>query len=178
MKENRWNIIHTETNYKKDNFITLNKKKNKDKDKDIKYKSNNIIKKYLFKNKKLLNNSKLYKSKIFPNNIFLFNILKLILIILFYSPILALKEIILRKLNYISEITLIIKGSGDQRILDNKNGFNSFPSEILVNGINQTKFDSKVYGLTNTINNIILRWNYQFKDCSFMFFKGIIYLTL
>ena len=81
MKENRWYIIHTEANHKKDNFIALNKKKNKDK--DIKYKSNYIIKKYLFKNKKLLNNSKLYKSKIFPNNIFLFNIFKIILIILF-----------------------------------------------------------------------------------------------
>ena len=167
MKENKWYIIHSEANYKKDNFITLNKKKNK----DIKFKSNNRTKNYLFKNKKVLNNSILYKSKIFPNNIFLFNIFKIILIILFYSPILALKEIILRKLNYISEITLIVKGSGDQRILDNKNGFNSTPSEVLVNGINQIKFDSKIYGLTNTINTITLRWNYTFKDCSFMFYN-------
>ena len=165
MKENKWYNIHIEANYEKDKFIILNKKKIKDK----KFKNNNIPKITLFKNKKFLYNSKLYKLKAFKNNTFLLIIFKLIMITFFYSPILAIKEIILRKLNYISEITLIIKGNGTQRIFSND--FKNLPSEIYVNGINQTKFDYKVYGLSNTINNITLIWDYQFKDCSNMFFN-------
>ena len=163
MKENKWYNIHIEANYKKEKFIILNKKKIKDK----KFKSNNIPKNSLFKNKNFLYNSKLYKLKAFRNNNFLLIIFKLIIITLFYSPILAIKEIILRKLNYFTEITLIIKGNGTQRILNNE--FKSLPSEIYVNGINQTKFDYKVYGLKNTINIITLRWEDQLKDCSNMF---------
>ena len=174
MKENKSYNIHIEENYKKENFIILNKKKFK----GTIFKSINIPKKSLVKNKICLNNSKLYKSKKFPNNNFLFNIFKLILIMLLYSPVLSLKEIILRKLNYIAEITLIIKGNGDQRILGD--GFNKTPSDILVNGINQTQKGNRVYGLIEKINIINLRWDYEFKDCSFMFFnlKNIIEIDL
>ena len=163
MKENKWYNIHINANYKKENFIILNKKKIKDK----KCKSNNIPENSLSKNRKLINDSKLYKLKSFPNNNFFASIFKLIIITLFYSPILAIKEIKLRKINYISEITLIINGSGDQRILGKEFKYNL--SEIYVNGINQTKFDFKVYGLNKAINHITLRWDYEFKDCSYMF---------
>ena len=136
----------------------------------MKFKRNNSSKNYLFKNKKEVNNIKLYKSKIFQNNTS-FCIFKLILIIILYSPILAFKEIILKKLNYISEITLTIRGIGEQRILNENNGFNNPPSEILVNGVKQNNTDFKVYGLTDPINNIILKCDYEIINCNFMFFN-------
>ena len=167
MKENKWSNNQIDEKDKKANYNILKGNNNK----DIKFKSNNLPKKNLFKNKKFINNFKLFKLKTFQNNNFFLNIFKLTLIILFYSPLLALKEVILRKLIYISEITLTIKGSGDQIILDKNNGFNNTPSEILVNGVKQRKLGFKVYGLTNSINIITLRWDYEFKSCNYMFFN-------
>ena len=167
MKENKWSNNQIDEKDKKANYNILKGNNNK----DIKFKSNNLPKKNLFKNKKFINNFKLFKLKTFQNNNFFLNIFKLTLIILFYSPLLALKEVILRKLIYISEITLTIKGSGDQIILDKNNGFNNTPSEILVNGVKQRKLGFKVYGLINSINIITLRWDYEFKSCNYMFFN-------
>jgi len=164
MNENNYHNALNETKYT-GNFIILKRKKIK----DIKFKNNNISKNCFHQNKKFLNNAILYKTKLFQNNNFSFFIYKLILIIILYSPILTFKEIILKRLNSISEITLTIRGMGEQKILNNEHGFNSPPSEILVNGVQQNNTDYKVYGLTDLINNITLRWDYQVLNCRCMF---------
>jgi len=167
MNENKGYNILIKRDYKTENLVILKRKKIN----TIKFKSNNISKNNLFKNKKFVNDAILCKSKLFQNNNISFCIFKLMLLIILYSPILTFKVIILKKLNYASEITLTIRGIGEQRILNENNGFNSPPSEILVNGVKQNNTDFKVYGLTDPINNIILRWDYEIINCNFMFFN-------
>ena len=80
------------------------------------------------------------------------------------------------KLNHFSEITITIKGSGNQTILsqigmcDTQTTFNSLPSKIYVNDILQNYTDYKVYDLQYNINKIRMEWNYTFTDCSGMFY--------
>ena len=167
MNENKGYNILIERKYKTENLVILKRKKNN----TIKFKSNNISNNYLFKNKKFVNNAILCKSKLFQNNNISFCIFKLMLLMILYSPILTFKVIILKKLNYVSEIALTIRGIGEQRILNENNGYNYRPSEILVNGVKQNNTDFKVYGLTDPINNIILRWDYDIINCNFMFFN-------
>ena len=82
-----------------------------------------------------------------------------------------------KKLNFYSEITITIKGSGTQQILSNYSDFCSFrtvhfnnlPQKIYVNGIihENGKF---VYNLVEEINNVTMIWNDELTDCSGMFY--------
>ena len=72
----------------------------------------------------------------------------------------------LRKLNYDSQITLIINGTGTQQIV---NSSKYKPYKILVNGEIQNTTDIKVYNLKKEINNVTLIWNYLMDDCLSMF---------
>ena len=87
------------------------------------------------------------------------------------------------KLSFYSEIFLIIKGNGTQRILNNESialyeftlgryknfSFNTKPTEILVNGNKIDIIDFYVYNLTLEENNITIRFNESLTDCNVMF---------
>ena len=87
-----------------------------------------------------------------------------------------------------SEIKMIIKGTGTQKILnnvytrftdaDNYTAFNSIPSEIYVNNQLQNYTGFFVYNLKNNENEIIIKWNYTITNCAVMFHElnNIIYL--
>ena len=96
-------------------------------------------------------------------------------IILFYLFINLIHETTLRKLNLDSEITIVIKGNGTQKILSDNFGtfygfsFYEFPYQIVVNGISQNYTGRYVYNLTNNINYITLKWNTQVTNCNSMF---------
>ena len=80
----------------------------------------------------------------------------------------------LKKLNYIQEITIAIKGSGNQYIL-NYNlskgySFKSKPSEIIINKIVQNYTDYIVYNLKEEENIITMKWNYSLETCVGMFY--------
>jgi len=89
-----------------------------------------------------------------------------------YLFINLINEITLRKLNLVSEITIIIKGNGTQQILSNNGGVNNYeykefelPNQILVNGILQNYTEKYVYNLTYEINKITMKWNNQITNC-------------
>ena len=73
-------------------------------------------------------------------------------------------------LNYFSEIHLVIKGSGEQKLL--YDSFSIEPSEVLVNEI---KDDSckKICNLPEEINNVTLRFNREINSCYRMFYSLI-----
>ena len=48
--------------------------------------------------------------------------------------------------------------------------FNTKPSEILVNGIRANEIDFYVYNLTESINNISIKFNQTLKNCDVMFY--------
>ena len=72
----------------------------------------------------------------------------------------------LRILNSYSQITLIINGTGNQKIL---NDYKYMPYKILVNDEAQNTTDIIVYDLKNEINNVTLIWDHLFDDCASMF---------
>ena len=80
-----------------------------------------------------------------------------------------------KETNYISEISIIINGTGTQQILsdgtdcDGPVQFNSIPNKTFINGVLQNYNDKKVYNLTNKINNITIQWYYQLTNCNLMF---------
>ena len=67
--------------------------------------------------------------------------------------------------DYISEISIIINGTGDQQILSNETDcdgyaqFNSIPNQTFINGILQDYNGKMVYNLTKQINKITIKWN-------------------
>ena len=89
-----------------------------------------------------------------------------------------------RKLIYVSEVILTIRGKGTQQILNNKSIplwnykihgnknyiFNNKPSEILVNGKRANKIDFYVYNLILEENNISIRFNEALTNCNAMFY--------
>jgi len=88
-----------------------------------------------------------------------------------YLFINLINEITLRKLNLVSEITIVIKGNGTQQILStyNKKREYKLPNQILVNGILQNYTEKYVYNLTYEINNITMKRNNQITNCNNMF---------
>ena len=135
-----------------------------------------IIIRCIFKNKKL------YKIK-FCENIIVF------VIFLILSFLLCLtKEIRLRKIISSTEITITIKGTGEQKILSDgmkrKDSsyfmFNLKPNKIYINGILQSYTGKKVYNLTETINNVTMLWNnnLDYTYCMFYNVKNIIKVDL
>ena len=92
-----------------------------------------------------------------------------------------------------SEIKMIIKGKGTQRILNdiyysfwscsdckNYTAFKSTPSEIYVNNQLQNYTDFFVYNLQKDENEIIIKWNYTITNCAGMFssLNNITYIDL
>ena len=76
--------------------------------------------------------------------------------------------------NYLSEINIIIHGTGRQQILDYY--FKFLPNETLVNGVPQSYNDWYVDNLLNQTNIITMRWYYQVTTCYEMF-KGLYNIT-
>ena len=70
--------------------------------------------------------------------------------------------------NYISEVHLVIKGKGNQRILYDY--FYAEPSEVIVNGISEGNSCKKSCDLDEDINNVVLKFNEQLKSCYLMFY--------
>ena len=82
-----------------------------------------------------------------------------------------------KKLNFYSEITITIKGSGTQQILSNYSGFcslrtvhfNTLPEVIMLNG-ELHPVGKYVYNLSEEINEVTMIWYDEFTDCSGMFY--------
>ena len=109
-------------------------------------------------------------NKIYINcKLFAINILEIINKVIIFLIILS-NEKFLKKLNFDSQITITIKGTGIQQILSYYYNGNN-PDKILINGINQSTIDKYVYDLNNEINNITMIWNYQLTTCYFMFYQ-------
>ena len=75
----------------------------------------------------------------------------------------------LKKLNLISEISLTIRGTNDQLVLNN-NGNILKPSELIINDVVQDYTGYYAYNLTNEENNITLKWDTSLSDCLEMFY--------
>ena len=80
------------------------------------------------------------------------------------------EEISLRKINFNFEITLIIKGSGEQMILSNCSGLLYNPSQIIINNESQGYSSNKV-NLIDNINEITIIWHNFNKDAMGMFYN-------
>jgi len=107
------------------------------------------------------------------------NILFLIIIQIFLVfPLCFTKQINLRKIISLSEITLTINGTGAQKILsdsickkeleDINYIFEQLPDEILVNGVRQ-EIGKIVYNLSQEINNVTMIWYSSVTNCNCMF---------
>ena len=133
-------------------------------------------------NKNLLDNFIYYKSKynnkLKNNNLSIKFLFLIIIIFSFLKPVADKNYLFFKQLN--SEITLIIKGKGDQYILNNKTNKVPLPKEITVNGIRQNYTDFIVYDLEKEQNNIILKWDYNLSNCNSMFYNltNITYIDL
>ena len=101
-----------------------------------------------------------------------YNSLKLLhyYIISYYIIFFSIKEV-LNIFNNICEITITLKGKGDQKILstqkinfgNNKySTFNNTPDKLLINNISQNYTGKYVYNLSNEVNNITLIWKEKF----------------
>ena len=79
--------------------------------------------------------------------------------------------------NNISEVTLTIKGKGNQYILSSQKSyetteFTELPDEVIINDIVQNETNTKEYYLSEEINYVIMRWiNTQVTSCDGMFNK-------
>ena len=117
-------------------------------------------------------------------NIDKINILSIFIIFILFIFVSEEKNII--KLLFLSEITITIKGIGDQKIIahdpiecDGPNS-NNTPDHILINGILQNYSGKMAYNLTKEINNVTLQWDNPLINCNTMFFnlKNIIKVDL
>jgi len=70
--------------------------------------------------------------------------------------------------NNVSEITLLLIGSGEQFVL--KNGFNPLPNEVYINGTLSNFIGSRPkINLQGELNIITLKWNKKITNCEEMF---------
>ena len=125
-----------------------------------------------------------YKCNIIKRNIFLLfynnkinNIVMHILLIFCSFITVSNKSLYnFRNLKSDSEITLTIKGSGNQLILNSdfisQNSFDSTSCEILINNIPQEFQNSFEYYLPDEDENIInIKWNIPITNCDYMFYQ-------
>ncbi len=148
----------------KKKFISINSNKLKNGKYPRNYsenKNNNLLNKT---DKKILNmNSK-------QNNINIKFFFKL-LIIFIYIPF---SENKLRKLDFLNEITLIIK------MTENYKSFlqeDYKPNEVIINGVNVEIF-ANIYKFDEPLNTVIIRWNYSFNKTTNMFYNVDILLSI
>ena len=73
-----------------------------------------------------------------------------------------------RELDLNNEITMIIKGTGEQYIVSESSKI--IPSEIYINGEKQNTTDIQA-NLAKEENIIILKWDSPVKDCRYLFFN-------
>ena len=88
------------------------------------------------------------------------------IIFIIFPEIILSKSIFSRKLNLDSEITMIINGTGEQKILNEL--FRYLPTEIYVNNIT-AEISKTVKNLTDYENEIRMKWNYSLTSCDSMF---------
>ena len=86
-----------------------------------------------------------------------------------FQTILLIILINLISTEIISEIHLVISGSGTQNLINDN--FNILPSEVLVNEVKNDSC-SKTCFLEGDINNVILKFENQIESCKEMF-KGL-----
>ena len=92
-------------------------------------------------------------------------------------PLCFARQIKLRKIISLNEITVTIRGIGNQKILSDsicpKAGINytfeELPDDILINGESQGIRGKTVYNLSGEINNVTMRWNSNITNCNCMF---------
>jgi surface protein len=145
--------------------------------------SKNLSKIIYFNHHSRLNNNNLINKKIIRPKII--NHLKILLFFILI-PVIISKENIKNKryLQSVSEITITIKGKGDQLILSDKNTsynkayykFNNVPDKIIVNGKAIEYTGKMVYGLEYEENVITMEFNNTLTDCNAMF-SGLTNIT-
>ena len=86
---------------------------------------------------------------------------------LFYNFIIILFIINIKVCDSYQEINITIKGTGEQKIL-NEESINQ-PNHILINGILQNYTGYYVYNLIENINIISIRWDNKLTSCNYMF---------
>ena len=88
--------------------------------------------------------------------------------LLFLISFTQIKTSIFRKLNnYITEITITIDETGDQKILNTN--FYISPYEVLINGLKKDETNPKIYNLQEETNTIIMKFDTQITTCQKMF---------
>ena len=98
------------------------------------------------------------------------------------------KSIKIRNINSISEISITIRGKGNQYILNDEMvqmseeylNFDYEPSQILINGVLQEYTGKIVYNLTKEENYITMKWEKPIGNCNTMFYQldNITYIDL
>ena len=145
--------------------------------------SKNLSKIIYFNHYSRLNNNNLINKKIFRPKII--NHLKMILFFILIQVIISKENIKKKKfLQSVSEITITIKGKGDQLILSDKNTsynkayykFNNVPDKIIVNGKAREYTGKMVYDLEHEENVITMEFNNTLTDCNAMF-SGLTNIT-
>ena len=93
---------------------------------------------------------------------------KFILLIIFYNSFSLSEEksFKLRKLEFLSKITVVIRGNGTKNILANKTGI--LPIEVYINN-NKKNIINKSYLLEKEENIIDLTFDNSITNCSYMF---------
>ena len=131
-------------------------------------------------NKKLIKEKLQIKENIIKNNTYINNLFsKISLFIILFIKISLSNErkLALDKLSFLSEITMTIKGKGDQYILNNNSClidkteyfFDEKPEQILINGVPQSYSGSMVYDLEDKENIITIKFKNLLKTCNGMF---------
>ena len=164
------------------NIIDIPLVKAKEKD-EIKYyySFGNIIKGNLSnKNEKKIQDYLKKKNNFLIKNIYKYNFSILVLIIIYiYIPAFLSKNKIFRKLDFSSEITLTIKGSGTQKLLSDS--FSPAPENIIING-NIVSYGVKEIEINSgqEETNVTLRWTSELTTCQRMFtsLNNIIHVDL
>ena len=165
------------------NIIGISVEKTKEKD-EIKYYHSfeNLIIGLNEKNeKRIQRNLKKKKNNFFPKNIYKYNFSIIVLLIIsIYIPIVLSKNKIIRKLDFSSEITLTITGTGIQKLLSDY--YNStLPEYIIINGnIISNRIKEIEINLEQEKTNVTLRWTSDLTTCKEMFrgLNNIIHVDL
>ena len=76
-------------------------------------------------------------------------------------------EKLINKVNYFSEVHLVVRGTGNKKILSDS--FNIEPSEVKINGVSNNC--KKTCNFIKSLNNVVLYFNFKIETCEKMFFK-------
>ena len=76
-------------------------------------------------------------------------------------------EKLINQANYFSEVHLVVKGTGNKKILSDS--FNIEPSEVKINGVSINY--KKIYKFQSSPNNVVLYFNFIIETCGKMFFE-------